>query len=704
MNKGQSIFIIFIISFLILNGLSILFLTKHTVASGKEIYVDDDFSIIRDGSVEHPYQKISEAISVAENGDSIYVFGGTYNETLTINKRLSIIGGIDEGPSIISRNGDQQYTVQITEDFVTLENFIIDDKERHIWSQYGALIHVTSNNVVVQKNDISSCNLWGIYLDSSDDNTITGNVINDTKGVFISSSNNNIFSNNSISNSSDAGINLRLSSKNILYQNHIETSNFGIYSKDCSNTNVSENIITKTLFHGLYLTGDYNNVIHANILNDNTATGLTLNSDDCIIRNNLFNGGQIGISLQKTGCLIYNNSFENMSSIGLSAISFSNNNIISLNHFLSNGLNAREQGSNQWDDGEKGNYWDDYNYVDRNHDGVGDKIYTISTGGLDRYPLGLFLQPPNKPSDPSPADDRENVGLKVTLWVQVVDVDSNLLTEVSFYNAVDNSYLGSARNVPSGTNASYSLNLPFDTIFAWYAIANDSLQENQSDIWFFTTKQRPQQNEEPVADPGGPYETTLNQSIFFNGNKSFDRDGDIIFYRWNFGDGSSEILDMTPEHTYTDAGTYIVELTVVDDDGRSSMATTTVTIHGVGDLNNPPIAMFTAPSKVVVDQEVNFDASSSIDNNGAIIGYRWDFDGDGTFDTVWLNNPRVIYSFSSSGSFSVTLEVKNNANVIDSYAASILVKPTEKTTPGFSVILVFLAVFIGLFLIRRKNR
>jgi len=704
MSTKHATFFVLLLSFLFMNSLSILYLTEQGAASVREIYVDDDFSYPRDGTAEHPYQTITEAMNLANEGDTIYVFSGTYNESLTINKRLSLIGGIDDRQSIISRDAELKYMVDITADFVTIENFVIQDKGRHITSQYGALVHVTANNVVLQKNNISSCDLWGIYLDSSDDNMISGNLINDTKGVFVSSSNNNVFSSNNISNSSDAGINLRSSNRNILYQNRFTTSTFGIYGRDCSNTNITLNTITKNVFHGIYLTGDRNDVIRANFFKINTVSGVTLDSYDCTVVDNMFDHGQIGISLQKTGCQIRNNTFQNMSSTALSAIQGSKNNIIYLNHFLRNNMNAREQGSNQWDDGTKGNYWDTYKYVDRNRDGIGDLPFTVATGGLDRYPVGIFLKPPQKPSDPSPADDKENVGLKVKLYVKIVDVDSSIIPTVNFYNAADSTFIGSAKNVANGQNASCSLTLPFDTTYAWYTIANDSLQENQSDIWFFTTKQRPPENKKPVANPAGPYITTLNQSVSFDGSESSDPDGTIIFYRWNFGDGSSQILDKTPKHAYIDPGVYTVTLTVVDNDGRSSMANTTATIQGTIYLNNPPVAMFTALSSVSVNQQVSFDASGSNDTNGTIVGYRWDFNGDGTFDTDWLNVSVTTNTFSSVGSSIVTLEVKDDGNATGSFSTTIAVKAVEKKTPGFDIILVLLAVLVGLLIYNKQRK
>lgn len=704
MSIKHTFFSVFLMSFLLINGIALLCLTDQTQAVGREIYVDDSFSAIRDGSAEHPYQTITQAMNLADDGDTIYVFSGLYNETLIINKRISLIGGIDDGQTIIARRDEHKYLIDITADFVTLENFVIQDPLGFITSQSGALIRVTSDNVVLQKNNISQCSYWGVYLDSSDDNTISGNIINDTKGIYGLSSNNNVFSNNNISNSSDAGVNLRSSRKNILYDNYFTLNNYGVYAKDSSNMNMTQNTFIKNIFHGIYITGDTNDRIQGNLFTNNSVTGVTLDSYDCIISDNIFNYGQVGLSVQKTGSEIRSNTFENHTSIALSTIQGSSNNIIYLNHFKNNKVNAREKGSNLWDHDTTGNYWEDYHYVDRDLDGIGDAPYTITTGGKDHYPLGMFLKPPEKPSDPSPADDQENVGLKVTLSVKIFDMDSSVISLVSFYNAVNDEKIGYVRNVVNGSNATCSFTLPFDTTYAWYVIANDSLQQNQSDIWFFTTKQRPPENQKPVANPGGPYLVKLNQSVTFDGSQSIDPDGTIIFYRWNFGDGSSQILDMTPKHTYTDPGVYMVTLTVVDDDGRSSMANTTATIQSEIFINTPPNAMFTVPLTVPVNQGILFDATGSNDTDGFIAEYRWDFDSDGTFDTNWSTEAFITNSFLSTGPFVVTLEVKDDLGSVNSYSATVSVQKSSENTPGFDMILVLFCIGLCLLLfLKRRN-
>lgn len=696
MSTNHATFSIVMIIFIMVNGLAMLCLTEQTTAAGREIYVDDSFVYPRDGTAANPYQTISEAITRANDGDSIYVFSGTYNETVIVNKRVSLIGGIDDKPSILSRGIELRYLVDITTDFVRFENFFLEDPGRFITSQSGALVHIAANNVVFEKNTISHCDLWGIYLDSSSYNTISGNIINDTKGIYVYSSNSNLFSNNKISNASDAGVNMRSSKANILYQNYFTTSTYGIYEKACSNNNITKNTIIKNGFHGIFTTENNNDVIQGNFFRNNSISAITLDSIDCIIADNIFDRGQVGLSIQKTGCHVYGNSFQNLSATALSTITGSSDNIIYLNRFFRNSVNAREQGSNQWDNGTIGNYWDSYNYVDRNLDGIGDLPFAIPNGGLDRFPAGVFLKPPQKPSSPSPADDKENVGLKVTLWVKVVDSDSKIISEVSFYNAVNDLKIGTARNIPSGTNASCSLTLPFDTTYAWYTIANDSLLENKSDIWFFTTKQVSPENEKPVANPGGPYTTRLAQPTFFNGSLSFDPDGTIIFYRWNFGDGSNQILGKTATHTYDEPGVYMVTLTVVDNDGRSSMKNTTTTIKSSIDTT-PPVVIIFSPATPKVDDQIHFTASLNDDTEGTIIGYRWDFNSDGVYDTDWLTTPVSTYTFSSPGSYVVTLQVKDTLHVVSSTTTTVFIAEAEQSTPGFEIILVLGAVIISLF-------
>ncbi|WP_212637886.1 PKD domain-containing protein [Desulfocicer vacuolatum] len=86
----------------------------------------------------------------------------------------------------------------------------------------------------------------------------------------------------------------------------------------------------------------------------------------------------------------------------------------------------------------------------------------------------------------------------------------------------------------------------------------------------------------PKSDAGGVYSAMAGEAIQFNGNGSSDSDGTIEYYIWDFGDGENAV-GIAPTHTYADAGTYTVTLTVEDDDGATDSSTAQVSITALGE-------------------------------------------------------------------------------------------------------------------------
>lgn len=88
-----------------------------------------------------------------------------------------------------------------------------------------------------------------------------------------------------------------------------------------------------------------------------------------------------------TNCNIY----SNLQSIKI--WQSSQNNTIYLNNLFKNDDNAIDEGTNQWDNGSVGNYWDLYQGKDTNHDGIGDTPFSISYQSADRFPsMSMFLE------------------------------------------------------------------------------------------------------------------------------------------------------------------------------------------------------------------------------------------------------------------------------------------------------------------------
>jgi parallel beta-helix repeat protein len=94
-------------------------------------------------------------------------------------------------------------------------------------------------------------------------------------------------------------------------------------------------------------------------------------------------------------------------------------------------------------------------------------------------------------------------------------------------------------------------------------------------------------------------------------------------------------------------------------------------------VNLPPIANFTySPTFPIVNETVTFDASSSYDPDGTIIGYSWAF-GDGMIanDT----GPITTHAYDDAGNYSVTLYVYDDDYQPDSYTLNVTV--THRQVP-----------------------
>lgn len=119
----------------------------------------------------------------------------------------------------------------------------------------------------------------------------------------------------------------------------------------------------------------------------------------------------------------------------------------------------------------------------------------------------------------------------------------------------------------------------------------------------------------PVADFS--FVCDQSQSCTFT-DASTDPDGntDIFSYSWAFGDGN-ESVDINPDHTYSDAGSYNVSLTVTDSAGLSDTTTkTVVAFYGTEDTVAPVISAVNAEKtkgvKFVITWNTNEPATSVV--------------------------------------------------------------------------------------------
>jgi PKD repeat protein len=152
---------------------------------------------------------------------------------------------------------------------------------------------------------------------------------------------------------------------------------------------------------------------------------------------------------------------------------------------------------------------------------------------------------------------------------------------------------------------------------------------------------------------------------------SAEGDRPIVSWEWAFGDGGVS-TDRNPTYRYATKESFTVTLTVTDDEGRVSSSTGIVTV-----VNLLPVAVLTAGAdEARAGQAVAFDASMSVDADGEIAEYAWDWDADGEADETTVSS-RVEHIFEVAGVSSVSVAVTDE----DGGAATAKVEITVTETP-----------------------
>ena len=85
-------------------------------------------------------------------------------------------------------------------------------------------------------------------------------------------------------------------------------------------------------------------------------------------------------------------------------------------------------------------------------------------------------------------------------------------------------------------------------------------------------------NNPPAADAGPDQTVILGETVIFDGSDSYDPDGEIVSYDWDFGDGDTDSGETTT-HVYASPWIYTVTLTVMDDDEATDTDTAIVTVQ-----------------------------------------------------------------------------------------------------------------------------
>jgi dipeptidyl aminopeptidase/acylaminoacyl peptidase len=165
----------------------------------------------------------------------------------------------------------------------------------------------------------------------------------------------------------------------------------------------------------------------------------------------------------------------------------------------------------------------------------------------------------------------------------------------------------------------------------------------------------------PIATiAASPSSVLTRQSVTLNASGSSDPAGFITTYRWDLnGDGrfgSDTGRTPTISTSYSTARSVNVGVQTIDNDGLTSIARTTVTVR-----NQAPNPFFSiSKNPVEPGDRVTFDGSGSNDSDGTIANYKWDLDGNGSFETDTGTSSHASKRYSKPRSLRVSLRVTDN--------------------------------------------
>lgn len=575
---------IFLFSFIVVLLINRFFSPlENCTALGNTLYVDDS------GGAD--YTDIQDAIDAASEGDTIYVYAGTYNS-------IEINGGELNQITLVGENKD---------------NTIINGGgSGHVVRAYET--QVSGNTIEIHISGFTITNAGGngfdcISLSYAENCTIISNkIINGDvgEGIQIDHGSEIIIQDNSISNCQGSGISLTISNNNIIENNLIQNNQKGIQLSSTSNNNViSNNTISSNSQYGTYLIQSINNIFYRNDFTNNDQ-----NAQDSLANNWYY--GTIGNYWDDYNG--YDNNSDDIGDIPYDIPGGTNQDNYPLGYFKvpedpgggnqkpvahlptisPNPANSGESilfsGSGSDDDG----FIEGYDWRS-NLDGQLSTQNTFSSSSLSIGTHIIYFKVKDNDGDWSsektvslivnPSENQiplafidsiipnpSEVGKKVYFIGH--GTDDGVITGWKWFSNID----GEMSN--KKTFETINLSIGTHTIFFQVMDNNNEWSERDTEIITIYNGTFVPTPYKPVANAGGPYSSSVNEEILFDGSSSYD-DGIIVDFNWDFGDGNTGKGE-SKLYSYSIPGNYSIILTVTDEDGNISTDTTYVNIiHSV---------------------------------------------------------------------------------------------------------------------------
>ena len=320
-------------------------------------------------------------------------------------------------------------------------------------------------------------------------------------------------------------------------------------------------------------------------------------------------------------------------------------------------------------------------------------FYNMKSAWSPKLSVEMTNRAPNQPTNPSPQHGATQVNINPVLSWTGVDPDSDLVNFDVYFGTMNPPVKIVDNQSGSSFHPGALLN---QTTYYWKIIAWDTFGSSTSGpVWSFTTQttsggpsQPPngdtnQTNDSPVADASQSEQTGfVNTLLIFNGSRSYDPDGYLTRWSWDFGDGTNGTGERTT-HIYHSLGIYTVTLTVTDNEGATG--TDTITVE-VGSANWPPTKPVINGTRTGTKNKTYPYTVSAMDRDNDFLQYTLTW-GDGTQNTSEFQPNGTLCSFSHSwdaaGKYIITATATDNTTLSQQTTAEVFIDVFFIGTLGF---------------------
>lgn len=537
-------------------------------------------------------------------------------------------------------------------------------------SYHGIFLNETCSDTSIQFNHIYLNQIHGIYLnDQCNDNTIHNNTIYENKntGIRIEDNSSNIkITNNEVKSNLNYGIMVVGSSNTISNNLIIENEKHGIFLFADDNTTVISNNVTLNTLDGIRLQNSTDDIINNNTITNNERYGIFVNyySIQNLIYNNYFSGNfqhakDISTSTSENLWYIENISGSNIIYGPFIAGNFwddylgidDNRDGIGETAYLIPGGDKKDlyplihrrpvavaggpyagcvleeivfdaSGSYEFNDSINLTYtwvFDDgerENGIKITHAFSEIGTFTVQLivenelGGADIDTTTVAVTKDAKPPSIEIRNRELATADAATIYTIRASITDNVGVEAAYIE-----YWFNAKNESSTA----ALNKKSSDIFEKTIIFSESISSFHCIISAIDVNGNENTSKNPYALFSMKSQVNVSENLRFDGSDSFDLDGSIVSYEWDFGDNIIQ-NGVVVDHSYAADGTYTSLLTVTDDESNIGTYSKTIVVL-------PPVPI--KPSNHTLDL---INTNGNIDIFLAEPFVCYDTNGDGEVD------------------------------------------------------------------------